>query len=523
MLSLPIEVIRKICEYLSPKSCVALMLSCRGLMFHLNRDRILWKSICDQLNIQLPEENFEGVNEGWLFFPSFRWFIHTRDRLITHDTSVRHANSSRLYYNIRFEKQGNQNNESRVVCPKTKVKPKIPEDLITHSTIVYDYDESYFVVIQTKDRSEFWERYNRQNSNTSIPRYSRATVYSLVDGVCTYIGFSDLPFEVAAQDIKVYNGFLFLLPIKDPNIDGDPSEVLIIYSILKHSVDDVLKYKSSYCLQPTTTCPERYRISPNVYKESGEKRIYILNNRNPSSAFIDLLAVLPVGQLDINLDQNGTIWTILVVRLQVLSGVISLIKEVPLPSACFDVMGQVFSADQKNSTLALALYASSSKCKKRYKSLISIVDIHPTSYGKPGESETFNKALITNPWIEVHGEDRLPSIINNGFNLKGRVQDMKLYYLSATNYYHTFENGCIIHENARKSSKSHGFYAPILVFLLASDRIVLYSAHVPNGNCLNLQLLFGAKNRFLSKNWHHSELQVQDKVPFKSTKTFHTI
>ena len=67
--------------------------------------------------------------------------------------------------------------------------------------------------------------------------------------------------------------------------------------------------------------------------------------------------------------------------------------------------------------------------------------------------------------------------INNSFNLKGRVEDMKLYYLSATNYYHSLDNSYIIHGSSRKPNKCNGFYAPIIVFLLASDRIVLYSSH----------------------------------------------
>lgn len=273
ILALPIEVIRNICTYLPPKVCVALMLSCRKLMFHLNRDIILWQSICAQLNIPQPQQNFVDVNEDRFFFPSFRWLVHIRNRLINHCISGKHANCSRLLYNIRFQNQENPNNANSIDSPKTTGESKTREDLITHSTVVYDYDESYFVLIQTKDRSEFWERYDKKNSHASIPKYSRATVYSLNEGVCTYFGFSDLPFEVAAQDIKVYKGDLFVLPIKDPDINDDPSEILIVYSILKQSVDDVLKYKASYCLQPTTICPERYRISPNVYKESGEKKI----------------------------------------------------------------------------------------------------------------------------------------------------------------------------------------------------------------------------------------------------------
>ena len=164
---------------------------------------------------------------------------------------------------------------------------------------------------------------------------------------------------------------MFVAKMEYENFQGQNFIFFEIKVSLTKSTVQVLKYKSSYCLQPTTICPERYRISPNVYKESGEKRLYILNDRNRCQAYIELLVIVPCP-----------IWTILVLKLHVLNGDITLIKEVHLSNACFDVMGQVFTADQKNSTLAFALYAPS-KCKKRYKSMISVVDIHPTGIGKP--------------------------------------------------------------------------------------------------------------------------------------------
>jgi hypothetical protein len=92
---------------------------------------------------------------------------------------------------------------------------------------------------------------------------------------------------------------------------------------------------------------------------------------------------------------------------------------------------------------------------------------------------------------------------------------MKLYYISATNYYHPPKATCVVHGKARNPGRKPGYYAPILAFLLASDKIVLYSANNNDGQSLNLQLIFGSSNRFLSKNWHYSEMQVLDKVSFK--------
>ena len=470
-------------------------------MFHLNRDTLLWKSIFSQLGITCPEGYWEEAEDSEFFPQPFQRFMNVRDGLKKHDTSKREQTSSRLEYNIEFRKQLDTGNVKVSQHPLSEDKIKTTEELIVHSTIVYAYDDSYFVVIQTKDRSGFWTRYEEQNPSISIPRYSRATVYRLEGGNCEYIGFKDLPFEVAAQDILVYKGMLFLLPIKDPEVDDNPAEILIIYSIKDERSNDVLMLKSSYCLQPTPEYPERYRISPHVYKESGEKRLYILNNRILQPQFIEILIIAPCP-----------VWTIMVLKLNVLNGDMLLIKEVSLSNVSLDAIGQVFTADQKNSTLAFAFYTSS-KCKRQrnhkimresWKSMISVVDICPTATKQSKEI-----------YVENHHEDMLPNIINNSFNLKGRVEDMKLYYLSATNYYHSLYNSYIIHESSRKPNKCNGFYAPIIVFLLASDRIVLYSSH--HYNYVDLQLLFGKNNRFQSKNWHHSEVQVQDKVKSKSS------
>ena len=217
ILLLPIELTRKICTYLPPKACVALMLSCRALMCCLNTDRLLWQSIFHQLDIRFLKDDLDNDNE---FFPSaFKCFIDTRNRILNHDSSNSTKDSSRLLYNIGYQKEHSLSSLKTSDHAKTKDDLKTKELLITHSTIVYDYDESYFVVIQTKDRSEFWGQYEQNNSCSSVPTYCRATAYSLKDGDFGYVGFKDLPFEVAAQDIKVYHEMLLLLPIKDPGID----------------------------------------------------------------------------------------------------------------------------------------------------------------------------------------------------------------------------------------------------------------------------------------------------------------
>ena len=502
ILLLPIEVLRKLCNYLSPKSCVALMLSCRALMYHLNSDILLWKSITSQLCIpnKINETKISEDIKAQGFFPSsFQWFINVRHHLKNQDNSKRKQNSSRLEYNIGFHKQVDPSNVKIGERPLTKDKLKTAEELIVHSTIVYAYDESFFVLIQTKDRSEFWTQYEKHNSRISISKYSRATVYSLKGGYCQLIGTHDLPFEVAAQDIMVYKGMLFLLPIKYSEPNNDLTEILSIFTISDKPSDDVLKPKSSYCLQPTTECPERYRLPPHVYKESGEKRIYVLNNNGtPPTEDMRIFIIAPCP-----------IWSILVLKLNYSNGNIALEKEMHIPNVCFDTIGQVFTADQKNSTLAFALYTTT-KCKKRHKSMISVVDVNFTKVEQDNKSETSNERYNAKTSIEIHNDDLLTNVFNNSFNLNQRVDDMRLYYLSATNYYHTSDNLNIVHESSRKLMKKNGFYAPIIVLLLASDSIVLYSKH--HYEYVNLQTLFGKSNRFQSKNWHHSELQVQDKV-----------
>ena len=105
ILSLPVEVLRKFCGYLCPKACVSLMLSCRTMMFHLNRDTLLWKSIFSQLGIRCPEGYWEEAKDSDLFPQPFRRFMSVRDGLKKHDTSKSKPTLSRLKYNIEFRKQ----------------------------------------------------------------------------------------------------------------------------------------------------------------------------------------------------------------------------------------------------------------------------------------------------------------------------------------------------------------------------------------------------------------------------------
>ena len=151
----------------------------------------------------------------------------------------------------------------------------------------------------------------------------------------------------------------------------------------------------------------------------------------------------------------------------------------------------------------------------RFKSVVAVIDLNLLPCGPPDECGSIND--IT-PQIDLLTGDKGPSFLDSAFNLYGSVQDMRLYYLSATNYYDTPKHECMVHRNNRKAGRTQGYYAPILVFLLASDKLVLYSSHRSNEECLNLKNLFDKNNRFLSKNWHHSEIQVSDKVLFKNRK-----
>ena len=506
ILSLPMDVIRIICTYLPPKPCLALMLSCRRFMVSLSRDLLVWRKIMQQLNIPFQDKDIECNNKDEKFPSLFLRFIEIRRNLKNNLSNGLHK-SSRLYYNIEFESQGRiESTEGVDTKKKSKARYKTIANLITHSTLAYDFDESYFVLIQSKDRSAFWHSYRPQTTNSSVPIHSRVNVYNIKGGTCEYVGSSDLPFEVAGQDLKVYRGLLFLLPIRDPNTEHIDNEILLIYKIMEGAMENILQLMTSFSLEPTIECPDRCRLPPQVYKESGEKRIYILDreNRELNANLIDILIVVPCP-----------VWTISILKLSIVDSHLSLVKEVQIKEASLAAMGQVFAADQKSTTIALALYTSMSASNKRFKSLIAIIDIPPQPKPQPTNYRELKERHTITPIIEVlNGGDR-PNFVNHGFNLFGHVQDMKLYYVSATNYYHTQGGICLVHAKARKSRHNYGYYAPVLVFLLASDKIILYSTHNTDGQCLNLHSLFGISNRCLAKNWHYSELQVLDKVSFK--------
>ena len=500
ILMLPTDVIRIICTFLGPKECVSLMLTCRTLMIALNFDLLTWRSIMSKLCIPFNEDIFEPNQNDGFFCLEFQRFINIRRSLIHYKEERTYQHSHRIHYDIGYgsqEKDSFQQNKK-----KSKPDYKMIENLIIHSTIVYDYDESYFVIIQSKDRNDFWADYMKQTGSRK-PTHSRIHVYNIKFGACRYVGCQDFSFEVAAQDIKVYNGMLLLLPIKDPDLDDNPTELLLIYAIKENSSYSVLDLKKSYCIPQQSENGEKCRLAPHVYKESGEKRVYILPQEGRDTNCIDILLIVPCP-----------IWTITILRFTPNNDKLWVVKEVQITEACSDVVGQLFTADQKGTTLAVALYTKATS-RLRFKSVVAVIDFNVPPYGPPDECGSINE--IT-PQIDLLNGDMGPSFLDNAFNLYGSVQDMRLYYVSATNYYDTPNHECMVHRNKRKPGRPQGYYAPILVFLLASDKLVLYSSHRSNEECLNLEILFGKNNRFLSKNWHHSEIQVSDKVLFKSRK-----
>ena len=480
------------------------MLTSRTLMIALNFDLLTWRSIMSKLCIPFNEDAFEqNQNEG-LFCVAFQRFINIRRNWIHNKKESSYQHSQRIHYDIGYESQEKifiQQNKNK----KSKPDYETIKNLIIHSTIVYDYDESFFVIIQSKDRSEFWEDYTKQTGNR-IPTHSRIHVYNIKFESWRYLGCQDFPFEVAAQDIKVYSGMLLLLPIKDPDFDDDPTELLLIYAIKEKSPHSVLDLKKSYCIPQQSESSGKCRLAPHVYKESGEKRIYILPHQGRDTTCIDILLIIPCPN-----------WTITILRYTPSNGKLLVVKEVQITEACSDVVGQVFTADQKSTTLALALYTKATS-RMRFKSVVAVIDFNVLPSGPPDECGLVNEIAQITPRVDLFTGDIGPGFLDNAFNLYGSVQDMRLYYVSATNYYDTPYQECMVHRNNRKPGRIRRYYAPILVFLLASDKLVLYSSNRSKEDCLNLNILFGKNNRFLSKNWHHSEIQVSDKVLFKSRK-----
>ena len=503
--SLPIQLIQLLCSYLPPVSSVSLMLSCRRFMIELHSDILLWRRILEKLDITFKDEDIQYNIDGPLMFPPpFRRFIQQRSSLINNRNRAMQR-SSRLYYNLGFEPQGEREEKNNVQMEhsESEVNPEKIADLVTHSTIAYDFDESNFVLIQSKDRSGFWQSYRPQSAKSNAPTYSRVCLYSIIQGECQFVGSSDLPFEVAGQDMKVYRGMLFLLPITVDNTGHHSTDILLIYR-LSQDQEDPLKLLSSFSLEPTIDSPERYRLPPHVYKESGEKRIYILDQkREQYNKDIYILVLLPCP-----------VWTILIFKMSNSNLFLSLVKEVQIKEASSVAIGQIFTADQKTTTTALALYTSGINTK-RHKSLIVTVSTPPPSRTLPLKCEEYEPQASPCPNVEIVRADESANFLKQSFNLLGRVQDMKLYYISATNYYHTSENVYLVHSGKRKAGKDHCYYAPVLVLLLASDRLVVYSSHNQGGQYINISSMPGIGNHCLPKNWHHSELQVLDKVPFK--------
>ena len=268
-----------------------------------------------------------------------------------------------------------------------------------------------------------------------------------------------LPYEVMGQDLLLHDRLLFLMPLsKKRNSKQDDKLILLVLDLAKN---EGYEEKARF-YWPSGRRP------PNVYKESGERRLYAYGNR--------LVQILPCED----------IWNLLLYDISQMQ----LISTVPLkvdPS----VIGQLFCADQQGPHLLLAFFGEKHLESNTYPAKVVTFDFE-------GEASS-----------SAHKELLEVKTANTGrFDLDVPVAHIQLFLCATSDY--QIDLG----ESPRKSSLYHyqdrrihsrPNRQPLVIFLFPSGHLS------SNATYQDLILpLPPAQYPVASECWEHNELLVKD-------------
>ena len=290
---------------------------------------------------------------------------------------------------------------------------------ITNSTFAYVFDDDIFVLIHSHNGKHF----------------SNVTAWP----ICVHY---QLRFEVMGQDVILHKGLLVVMPLARKASKYERSALLV--------------YDPSTGQEKANFVREGKRRPPNVYKESGEKRLYSFEDK--------IVQVFP-----------SDIWTLLIYKLE--NG-LDLVKVIPLTWVDSSVIGQLFCSDQQGPHLVLAFFAE-----------------------KLGLSSYATKVIT----IDLQSLDiEFIPVSSGAINLDLPVSGIQLFLTAATEYKRD-KASFLHHYRQRREGR------PLVIILFPDGNLTTSSAEKYEDILMRSPLQHGNPRYKICKElWHHSELCTLD-------------
>jgi hypothetical protein len=282
-----------------------------------------------------------------------------------------------------------------------------------------------------------------------------------------------LSFEVMGQDLLLHRGHLILMPLLKKKRATTPGNlILAVYNVEdEENYDDFGKQTSKFYWKAS-------RAAPQVYKESGEARLYVFDDK--------LVQILP----------TSNIWTVLIYRIAPSSDFnLELIKAIPMPWVEPSVIGQLFCADQKGPHFVFAFISERLKLDT-YSLKVATLDLNHTD-----------------PSLKITS---IPEKHSSVVNLQLPVAQLQLFLLAVTDFRLDDEDNVyrMNHSASKKTRSSSSSLSSILLVYLFPDG----NLATTNSLCSSLPIMPKYKHLIDPFLWHYNELAVKDKRIFVMLK-----
>ena len=263
-----------------------------------------------------------------------------------------------------------------------------------------------------------------------------------------------LPYEVMGQDLLLNDGLLFLMPLPSKKTRNEKLVLLVLDLRQGQGYEEKGRFYWSKGRRP-----------PNVYKESGERRLYAHGDR--------IVQILP-----------SDVWTLLVYCISEMQ----LVQSIEMPWADPQVIGQLFCADQQGPQLLLAFFGEKQ---------------HDDDNTYPAKVVTFviDEADDAAKLLEVS----VPKVRSSRFDLDAPVAHIQLFLCAATCYQIDLQQLQLYHFARRCSSHSRPLQ-PLVIFLFPDGNLTSNATYQD----MVCPLGSGGKYQILPELWEFNELVVKD-------------
>lgn len=312
---------------------------------------------------------------------------------------------------------------------------------ITHSTFALAYDENRFVLMHSLN--------GRQSCIMTIWNSESELVSS-----------NTYPFEVMGQDLLLHSNYLFVQPLmKAKNIQNKAKKyenvILLVLDPLNGGIE---KAKFQW---------ETPRMPPDVYKESGEARLYA------SAEGQRVLQVFPSWPWTLFLYQ----WT------TTAPDKLNLVKMWPLEWIKAPTIGQLFCSDQQGTHLVLAFFASKNE------------NIHTTK-------------VVTLDFDAGNLQD-VPMLDKYEVDLSQPVSEIQLF-LTATTDYKINKQGKIFHRRSHFNEQNNDFQPLVIILYPDGNLKTNQNTNQDNSNFSQRSGRHCPPFDVLPNFWQFNELFVKD-------------